>query len=108
MFNPSPQPLDDVSWLQPEGIYPRAVFPQGLQYMITYQPLNNLIDIHTIIPDSFSVAQLFLASGDIYFIRVSASLIGSEYGPSAVTTYAKGISSYSNVNFRNCILKKIF
>ena len=75
--------------------------------MITYQPLNNLIDIHTIIPDSSSVAQLFLASGDIYFIQVAASLIGSEYGPSAVTTYAKGISSYSNVNFRNCIPQKI-
>ena len=80
---------DRVFWQQPEGIYPLEVFPLGLSYVLTYQPLNNLSDVHTVYTN-YTSAQLYLDTGSIYFIRVAANLTESEYGPYAVLSYAKG------------------
>ena len=80
---------DFITWQQPVGIYPLEVFTRGLSYILTYQPLSNLSDVHTVYSNS-TTAELYLDTGSIYFVRVAAALLESKYGSYVVITISKG------------------
>ncbi|KAI6658157.1 Phosphatidylinositol phosphatase PTPRQ-like isoform X2, partial [Oopsacas minuta] len=79
----------NFTWTQSAGIYPIEVFPQGLEYQLTYRTLRNLINIQTLTNYS-TFQQLTLSTDDVFIIRVSASIFESNFGPRAVDTIAIG------------------
>ena len=65
------------------------VFPSGLSYQVTYRTLRNLSDVQTI-TTSNTLVQVSLVSGEFYIIRVAATLLDNNFGPTAVTTFPLG------------------
>ena len=86
--------LQNVSWIMPAGIYPPEVFPAGLLYRLTYQTLKNLNNIQTLTTNE-TLSQLSVPMDDVYIVQVSASILKSNFGPEATTSFTTGkLSSY--------------
>ena len=80
---------DNFTWTAPAGIYPTEVLPAGLQYQVTYRTLQNLSDIQTQTTNE-TILQINLSLNDVYIYSVAASIFNSNFGQTAVSTFATG------------------
>ena len=87
---------DNLTWVAPAGIYPTEVFPAGLSYQVTYRTLQNLSDIQTQTTTE-TILQITLSQNNVYIYIAAASILNSNFGQAAVTTFATGEYIYSMI-----------
>ena len=79
----------NVSWQEPDGIYPIEVFPRGLTYQLTLRSLYQLNNTQTVITNStFDI--LSLTTDMVYILSIEAALLEPDYGPKSVILHVTG------------------